>query len=264
MLRLLSGDNAPRTRLLARRSLGCIALELALGMEWFSNMWLVPYVEFSAYRRKHTLSEPRWNGPQRTAANGSYGGVRGGSDGSSADETALRAFEKGVQANLTAAYSALERPLSGAEGAPEAVDAVQGAPQMPSLHAAGDALDAAALLGVIGSPDDVMSAQVTRLAADSGVPMGWGGKQIATAAAASAASQRRSAAFARFTRAALNFDFRARESVTDLTAHEWLSEPPAAATAAVAAAEAAGPRQSEPVDVAAARHGREFPTVIHE
>ena len=246
-LRLLSRDNAPRTRPFACRSLGCIALELALGMVWFSNVWLVPYVDFSAYRRKHTLS-----------------GVRGGSDGSSADETALRAFEGAIRANLAAAYSALERPLSGAEGPPAAVNAAQGASQMPSLHAAGGALDVATLLGVIGSPDDVMSARVTQLAADSGVPMGWGEKQIAAAAAASAASQRRSAAFARFTRAALVFDFRARESVTDLTAHEWLSEPPAAATAAAVAAEAVGPRQSEPVEVAAARHGREIPTAIHE
>ena len=260
----LSRDNAPRTRPFACRSLGCIALELALGMVWFSNVWLVPYVEFSAYRRKHTLSEPRCIGPQRTAANGSFGGVRGGSDGSSADETALRAFEGAIRANLAAAYNALERPLSGAEGPPAAVNAAQGASQMPSLHAAGGALDVATLLGVIGSPDDVMSARVTQLAADSGVPMGWGEKQIAAAAAASAASQRRSAAFARFTCAALVFDFRARESVTDLTAHEWLSEPPAAATAAAVAAEAVGPRQSEPVEVAAARHGREIPTAIHE
>ena len=211
----------------------------------------------SAHRRKHTLSEPRRNAPQQTTA--SWGGVRRGSEGSCADETALRVFEGAIHANLAAAYSAFGRPPSGAEGPPGAVDAAQEAPQIPSRHAAGDALDVAALSGAIDSPNGVMSARVLWLRADSGASMGWGEKQVAAAATASAGSKRRSVAFARFMRAALVVDFSERISVTDLAAHKWLSEPPAAA-----AAKAAGPRQSAPVEVSAARHGYEFPTSIHE
>ena len=252
--------------MLPRRSLGCIALELALGMVWFSNVWLVPYLEFSAHRRKSTLTEPRGRGsaPQRTAADGGWGGVRGGNDGSHWDETALREFEGAIRANLEAAYSALELPPpSDAEAPSAAVDAAQGAQQMPPRHAAGDALNLAALSDAIDSPGNVMSARVTQLAVDSGVPTCWGEKQAAAAAAAtSAAPQRRSAAFARFMRASLMVDFSARESVTALAAHEWLSEPPAATAAT---AEAAGPRQSAPsVEVTAVLHASEFPSAIHE
>ena len=218
--------HAPRTRPLAYRSLGCIALELALGMAWFSNVWLVPYLEFSAYCRK----------PQRTSTNGSWVGVIGGSDGSYADETALRAFERGIQSNLAAAYSALERPPSGAKGSPAAENAAQGAPQTSSHHAAFNALDAATFSDAITSPDNVVGAQVTRLAVASGASKEATVAASALAASASVTTQRRSSAFARFLCAALVVDFSARENVTDLAVHEWLSKPQDAATVAAAAA----------------------------